>query len=475
MSRSYHATRAKLARLEREDFAKRKAKTHAVDFTRAELRQKRTTTRMARTLRRRHGHAPAAPDSIAVRCVGGGAYVHFPAGADDVREVLRRLPRGVTDGLAGVVLRLGKEAAEEREARAEFASEPDPFTGRPSSLHFPGVWCGRLLGRYRAWAAEIELYGYVFDPAHPQQDVWMLLLKLEALCTLTHEVAHHHDHTCRVARGRWTAGYAEAVERYAEAMQHRWTHDVVVPWLRERYPDEVARLERWIEHHGGIAIPFEGLVDDPRVTGRGGSINPTRAVWSMRQAVSQVLEGLARGEPAWKIRLDFARDLHFMDRFDEALRVIDGILAERPAERTVRLVRADVLDHLGRHAEALELARALATEDAECDEAWRLVMDAAESLGAWTEALEAATRRIELARRDGGPVSYAILERGRVRLSSGDVAGARADWELAERSGRMPRIAADRLRRRIEDAEAGRESRPRQRRRIRPGIRGWFD
>ncbi|HEU4557020.1 MAG TPA: tetratricopeptide repeat protein [Longimicrobium sp.] len=474
MSRSYHATHARLHRLEKEDVSNPKAKAHAVDLTRAELRQKRRTRRMARALRLRHGHAPTPVDSIRVRSEGGGRYVHYPASADDVREVLRRLPRGVTDGLANVVLRLGKEAAEEMEAKADFPSERDPFTGRAGGQRYPGVWSGRILGRYRAWATEIELYGYVFDPAHPDRDVWMPLLRLEALATLAHEVAHHHDHTCRVARGRWIAGYEEVVERYAEAMQHRWTHEVIVPYLRERYAGEVARLERWVEHHGGIAIPFERLVDDPRVTGHGGLVHATRAVWSIRQAISGMLEEIDRGEPAWRVRLHFGRELHYLDRFDEALRVIDGVLAERPHEREARLDRADVLSHLGRNAEALELARALAAENGDCDAAWHIGMDAAEALGAWNEALNAATRRIDLARREGGPVSYAILQRGLLRLSSGDIVGARAELELAERSGRVARLEANRLRRRIENVEAGREKGSRRGRLVRPGIRGWF-
>jgi tetratricopeptide (TPR) repeat protein len=457
MSRSIHATRAALARLEAEEMSRPRTKQLAVAHARAELERKRAVKAFSRKAWNRPAARPAIDvESIPVQAEDEGPFVHHPAGVDVVRVVLLRLPRGVVDGLAGVSLRLGREVSEEMVADSEWAGERDPFTGRAGGVTYPGVWHGRLLGVYWADAARIELYGSVFDPAHPRRDVWMPLLRLNALATLAHEVAHHHDHTCRVARGRWLARDDEAVERYAEAMQHRWTHEVVVPFLRERYGDEVAQLERWIELHGGIALAFEEMMDDPRVTGRGGVINPIRAMWTMQGAVALVLESMDRGDPAWKTRLIFGRQLHFQDRFAQALQVVDGVLRERPHEREAALDRADVLQHLERHEEALGMSRALAAEDAECEESWRVVTESAAELGLWDEALAAATRRLQLVPRGEFPPPGWVLDRAEIRLSAGDLAGARLDLGQVEAVGRAARKRAERLRIRIDAAEAGR-------------------
>ncbi|HET7234146.1 MAG TPA: hypothetical protein VFJ16_29300 [Longimicrobium sp.] len=472
MSRSFHATHAAAARLGREDFANAGEKERRLGHIRADLRQKRATKRVTRCIRRRHGHAPTPVDAIPVRRTDRSPFLHFPADADDTREILRRLPRGVTDGLAGVTLSLGMEASEAADGLDAVESPRDPFTGRPSSKRFPGVWSGRVMGRYRPWSASVELYGYAFDAADPHRPVWMPLLRAEALATLAHEVAHHHDHTARVARGRWIAAHREAVERYAEGMQHRWTREIIIPYLRERYADEIRGLERWVERNGGIHLPFEALVDDPRVTGRGGSINATRAIWSMRQAVGTVLESMGQGDPAWKTRLLFAREIHYLDRFGDALRVIDGVLRERPREREARLDRADVLAHLDRHQEALVLARELVAEDESCEEARRLVMGSAGRLGRWSEAIGAATWQVERVKRERAKgLSGALLDRAWLRARSGDVAGARADVSAAEAAGRVHHWRAERARRAIEAAETGVEPPPR--RELGP-LRGWW-
>jgi hypothetical protein len=42
-----------------------------------------------------------------------------------------------------------------------------------------------------------------------------------------------------------------------------WTRKIVLPYLEERYPDEVARLLGWIERHGGVRLSLETAADDP--------------------------------------------------------------------------------------------------------------------------------------------------------------------------------------------------------------------
>jgi hypothetical protein len=365
---------------------------------------------------------------VEVRVSDRGGFVHFPADEEDVREVLRRLPRGVTDGLARVELRLGAETQEEKDHGPD---DRDPHVGRAGAERFPGAWCGWVLGRYRPDAAEIELYASVHDPAHPLRSVWEPLLRLDALSVLAHEVAHHHDHTCRKARGRWRASGHERVERYAEERQDVWTREIVIPYLRERYGDEIREVERWIERHGGIALPFEELFDDPRVTAWRGTRNIARVFFRIEEALRCLMEDVLAGKPEWERRLDFAMHLHHQERFAEALGMVDALLRDRPDEPRLLVERADLLEHLERHAEALAMADALVAANPSFANAWHVVLLASEGMGDWPRAEVAATRLLEMAEAedDAWSRNTALLDRAAARLRQGDRDGARADLD----------------------------------------------
>jgi tetratricopeptide (TPR) repeat protein len=457
LSRSRHVTHAALRRLEKEDFSRPERRAELMEELREEMREKRAAKAAVRRERRRGSahRAPTPADLVPVRVSPGAPFVHHPAGEDDVREVLRRLPPGVLDGLAAIDLHPGMETQAESAEEDGVETDGDPHTGRRGHERYPGVWVGRVLGRYRAWAAEIELYAFVHDPAHPLRWLWEPILRLEALATLAHEVAHHHDHTCRVARGRWTARGTERVERYAEARQHEWTHAVIVPYLRERYAGEIREVERWIERHGGIALPFEALAGDPRVTLRGGKMHATRLVFPMHEAVSHLIRDVDQGRPAWECRLGFARELHFQDRFGEALEIVDGLLLERPDDREIRIDRADFLVHLGRHAEALEMAEALTAEDPSSAGAWEVMVNACKGLERWPAAVDAATRLLELAEAAGDrwETTMALRQRADAFIRAGDFAAARADAARIEVLGGMQAKRAARLRAEIDAAE----------------------
>lgn len=436
MARSIHTTRASLARLKAQDVSREEVRDEAVERARGELDRKRGMKFGARTGRRPRERGHTALDSISIAATDRGPHVWFPAGEDDVRELLRRLPRGVTDGLARVEMRLGREAQDELAQSDAGGEEPDPFTGRWSYSRFPGAWSGRILGRYRPDAAAIELYAYVIDPAHPLRAVWEPLLRMEALSVLAHEVAHHHDHTERVARGRWLAEDRDAVERYAEAMQHEWTRGVVLPYLRERYAAEIALTERWVARHGGIALPFGALADDPRATGRGGRVHGDRLLWKMSEALGNLAGQVERGEPAWECRMRFARELHFQSRDADALAVIRRVLRARPGEPRALMVMADVLLGLGRAAHAARVARRVAAAEPLNARAWGLLSRAAERLERWDEAEDAATRQIQATEAAGERTEWTVLFRARFRLRSGDVAGALEDADRLAASAR---------------------------------------
>lgn len=458
MSRSRHVTHAAIRRLEKEDSSRPEEHAERMRDLLTELREKRAAKAAVRRERRRApGASPTPGDLVPIRVRPGGPFVHHPAGEDDVREVLRRLPPGVVDGLAAIDLHPGVETQAESAAAAEVELDGDPHTGRQGHERYPGVWAGRVLGRYRALAAEIELYAFVYDPAHPRRAVWEPILRLEALATLAHEVAHHHDHTCRVARGRWTARGRERVERYAEARQHEWTHAVILPYLRERYAGEIREVERWIERHGGIAIPFEQLADDPRVTLRNGRMVADRMIFTMQSALDRLLHHVEAGMPSWECRLGFATELKYQARHNQAMEIVDGILRERPAEPEARVQRAEILCYLHRHAEALEIAEALTAEDPSSAHAWEVRVDALKGLERWNAVIQAATRLLELvdAAGDRWRSFQALRQRAGALIRTGDFPGARADTDRIEALGGMPAKRAARLRAEIDAAEHG--------------------
>jgi hypothetical protein len=397
---------------------------------------------------RRSGLASPTPiDTIPVRVFSPGAHLVYPAGEDDVRELLGRLPRGVADGVAAVELRPGRQA--QAEANRDGVYDTDPLTGRIGSRRFPGAWSGRVLGRYRHRTATVELYAYAVDAAHPLRPVWWPLLKLEALAVLAHEVAHHHDHACRTARGRWRADGRERVERNAEARQHEWTQSIVLPYLRERYADELKATEEWVALHGGAALPFEAFADDPRVTCRRGLVSGNRLFFTMEAALRGLMDDFVADRPSCERKVHFARELHYRGDYEPALSAIGSALRDHPGDPTALALMADIFNHQERWADALAVAGPLVEADPAFADGWEEVARACEGLGRWEDAAAAATRLLELCHpREHGRI---LATRAAARLGLRDFEGAREDVERMEAiPGPTTRRLAKKLRERIE-------------------------
>src|SRR5437867_10845050 len=97
---------------------------------------------------------------------------------------------------------------------ARHDSRLDPYYGRPSIEIAPGVYEPVLLGLYRPLPALICLFAYVVGPEVVLSPRQKLMLKLEMLDTLVHELAHHQDRMMRTARGRWLADRRDRDEVY---------------------------------------------------------------------------------------------------------------------------------------------------------------------------------------------------------------------------------------------------------------------
>ena len=446
MSRSIHATWREYARLRATDFREPEAKRAALRELRASLWKKGRIKDAVRTGRTAAPPEPGERAPVPVHVRDRGTFVHHAAGEADILEITSRLPRGVTAGLRCVELRLGRLAQQEGEG-----AEADPLTGRTGHEWMPGVWSGNVPGTYSRGSASIRVNAYVYDrAAQPLAPVWEILLKAWALSTLVHEVAHHHDATARRARGRWRMDGEHTVEMYAEALQHEWTRTVVIPCLRERYPAEVARVERWVAEHGGVALPFEALIDDPRAIKRNGCVRLNNAIWTMQEAVCRLVREVSDPLDATTCRVNFARQLHYREMYDEALAALATVLAASPEHVDARLLRADIFEHLERHDEALAIAEPITREHPEWTDAWDVVADAQEGLRAWPELLTTATRLLELADFDFARI-HAHMRRGIARVHTGDREGAEADLAAIETiGGRVAQRSARRLREALE-------------------------
>jgi hypothetical protein len=258
-----------------------------------DLDRKRRIKALVAEERLRPKSAPAmlGADSVAITIEDHhGPFVHYPASIDDLRAVIARLPVGVINGITRIELSLGRAPAEHA---GEEADPVDPLIGRAGIEVVPGVYSSRVLGTYTLDGGRIRLFAYIYDPDRADRGVFELYLRLRQLATFMHELGHHQNESTRVARGRWRADVHDEHEMYAEAVQYAWTADVVVPYLEEAYPVEVAALRSWMIQHGGIALPLEVLAGDPRTTN---GIDGERLFFGVDGAFEQLLRDVAAGE-----------------------------------------------------------------------------------------------------------------------------------------------------------------------------------
>jgi hypothetical protein len=132
----------------------------------------------------------------------------------------------------------------------------------------------------------------------------------KSFSTFVHEVAHHFDHTRRVARGRWLAYEENKVEHFAKDRQHEWTQACVVPYLEEAYPQDVAELLQWLEVLGKIRFTLGELISDPRQV----------YVSTIEGAVKNLLRDVMQEVPLLERLFNFAVNLKIADRFCQSAR-----------------------------------------------------------------------------------------------------------------------------------------------------------
>lgn len=223
MSRSIHATRKQLRELQQDSYRDEAIKASAVANLEADLDRKR---RIKQSLSELRGtkiveSTKAIASPVPIRILDTGPSVLHAVSPADIEAIERRLPAGVMAGLSEIVFSLGEHA--QIEGEDAYIWDPDPITNRIGLEMLPGFYAGWIWGMYHSAACRITLHAFVVDPSASSPMPTKVYFKLQALATFVHEVAHHVNHTERVARGRWRADEKEKVETFARNCEHEWT------------------------------------------------------------------------------------------------------------------------------------------------------------------------------------------------------------------------------------------------------------
>jgi tetratricopeptide (TPR) repeat protein len=445
LSRSIHTTHRDHRRRREEEFADEAAHREQLERIADELQQKRLIKELVRKERASlpaSARPPLPVQAIPIRESDASERVHYPAGPEDLRAVLERLPPGTCHGLS-IQLCLGKQFQEELTPGE--SPERDPWVGRASAELLPDVFWGLAGGTYWHEAARIDLYAHVYDPAllgaPEQRPMWELYLKLRMLSVLVHEVAHHQDATQRIARGRWRMDDSARNEVYAERTQALWVRQYVVPWLSERYPDEVGALQAWLVQHGGIALPLELLAGTWRLD-TGGEPVP-RYFMTEADAFENLVRAVRAGEPPLACQIEFARDLHYCDSFEEALAILEGVLAREPGHLDALTLQADVLVHLERYELAGAIIEGVLSQRPQDSDAWMVQSDVLLAQARWEALREASQQAQQVTEPLGWQWAIFLLREARAMLELG--APVQGTLQRLTRATPSARLQADGL------------------------------
>jgi hypothetical protein len=439
VSRSYHTTRRHLKELEHSEYSDEQKKAKAIDEVKKELAIKRLIKEQIKAERQSEEQypSPTSIDSIPIRIIDSSPYIHYPAGSDDLRELMRRLPASMTDGLRYVELCLGKLSQEEMQTQYPWDKDPlrDPYTGRLSNEHMPGVYNGDCLGIYHGNVAGIQLFGYVYSPDMPYRQILELYLRLKMLMVFVHELGHHFDQTSRVARGRWLADDKEKVEIYAESVAHKWAGEYVVPYLEQKYKIEVDALSTWILEHGGIAVPLAVLAGDPRNTAPKGLI---RVLFDIAMAFESLFEAVLKNEDPIATQIQFAREIHYAEEYELPLAILKTVLEKYPENVEAIILKGEIFVHQEKYDEAIKQAEAALRLKPENVDAIEVQADAYEGLAQW-DTVEALANHLMQYHKGKGWYYSALMQRIRARIGQHNYTGIRADLDELAKGEELPK------------------------------------
>lgn len=437
VSRSFHVTRRALARARQWYYREEQRKQERIDLLEEQIETKRRAKRLIRRERRDRAweHPAGAVDvgTISINVRDEGRLVHYPASAEDIREVLARLPAGMADGVSEIRLCLGMEHQATTTAKREIKSNVDPYLGRAGWEVWPGVFSGVSLGAYHTGTNRIYLYGYVYEDPGIGPEVAELYLRFITLWALVHEVAHHEDFMVRMGRGRWRCDDVDKLERQARRVQSEQVQRCVASYLEERYPHACRILEDGVDWHGGVRMGLRELADDGPLTGERWFL---ASFFSVRQAFETLVADILLGESQRDSRLDFARELHYAEDYGRCLAILDRLLAIDAKDWEALTLKADTYVHMALYDEALEMVSVVLGAAGAYVKAWEIKLDVYKARQAWNEVKAAATRVLELAEADDrGARAGALRARAEAYVALGQSEGAEQDLAALDAVG----------------------------------------
>ena len=346
---------------------------------------------------------PVNPHRLRIIVEHEAPHLFHAATDEDIRNVLRRMPYGWLDGLQEIRLCLDRGGRDDEEATAR-----DPFTGRLRTQYGPGVFAPYPLGTYYPRTGTIRLYGWLCD-SEARAPVAMLL-KLQALRVLVHEVAHHFDHAFRKGRSRWDLNDKRKHEDWAERMERELATSAVFPYIARRYAAEMEQLERWLEKHGGA------------------SVRPLQVLYYDGCAYLTLLRAVAAGVDSDTAKGDFASALHRAGANDYARAVVAEVLGRNPEHAGALSVSACILQCEKREFAAAEpLCRRALAADPSCLRAWDVLVRGYAIQKRWQEAATACESAIVHTPDDGRPWPYFVSVLAEAHLHLRDWSSIEAD------------------------------------------------
>jgi tetratricopeptide (TPR) repeat protein len=172
-------------------------------------------------------------------------------------------------------------------------------------------------------------------------------------------------------------------------MEHLWTQEVVVPYVQSAYPKETHAMRKWVAHRGGLMLPLDFFAGDNRRTERNGL---ERLVFATSTAFERWVEELPKLATLTASRLAFAWELHYADRSEQCLTVLNRILESGPSDVPTLTCKADTLVHLERLDDALACAEKALGLDPTSADAWETRGDVFECRRDWNGLLDNCVR-----------------------------------------------------------------------------------
>jgi len=369
MARSIHTTSRSLRKLSTKKFADDELKKTALEKAAESLNRKRRIKRLVRYERRRRDPTPAPTDvsTVEIEVRDESEFVHHGASPEDIRAILSALPESARLGVSRIQLSLGKAYMDERGER--YGEDRDPYAKRLGCEILPGIYSGQVSGTFTIKSGLVSVYAYVYDRNRLSLPLPLceFYLRLHALKTFVHEMAHHHDKVARMARGRWRSDRKNTVERYAEKMEHQWTREIVLPYLERTYLKDAAALRDWVAHRGGIRVGLEFFSGDSCRTERG---RLKRVGFTTPYGFESWVEELPNCKTLAESRLAFAQKLRCCHLYDQCLELLNSLLAVSPDWIPALICQANTLVRLGRLDDALYAANHAMERDPANGDAW---------------------------------------------------------------------------------------------------------